>query len=45
MTWDEVSSSKYVPGPENVTWDMPAPTKPDANGIYPIPLPGLTKPV
>jgi predicted dehydrogenase len=45
MTWDEALNSKYRAGPENVTWDMPAPTQPDANGIYPIPLPGLTKSV
>jgi len=43
MTWEEARNSPYRAGPEKVTWDMPAPTQPDANGIYPIPLPGITK--
>jgi predicted dehydrogenase len=42
-TWDEVMTSNYLGGPEKVTWDMAPPTKPDANGIYPIPQPGITK--
>jgi predicted dehydrogenase len=45
MTWEEAQKSPYRAGPEKVTWDMSAPTQPDSNGIYPIPLPGLTKSV
>jgi hypothetical protein len=32
-----------VPKPEEVRWDMEPPTKPDANGNDPLPMPGLTQ--
>jgi len=29
--------------PEKFAWDAPTPTKPDENGAYPIPVPGVTR--
>jgi len=46
VTWDEVNKSEYyfAPKPEDCTWDMEPPTKPDANGVYPVcASPGSTK--
>lgn len=43
MTWDEVQASTYKAGPDKVSWDMPLPVKPDAAGVYPVPVPGITK--
>lgn len=45
VTWDQVSTSDYfiAPKPEDCTWDMEPPTKPDANGVYPVcATPGVT---
>ena len=38
VTWDQVCKSDYFipPKPEACTWDMEAPTKADANGVYPV---------
>lgn len=43
LTWEQVSKSDFVllPKPEDVRLDMPPPVKPDAQGNYPVPLPGL----
>ncbi len=46
VTWDQVTNSDYViqPRPEDCTWDMEPPTKPDENGVYPVcAIPGFTK--
>jgi len=46
VTWDQVSKSDYciAPRPEECTWDMDPPTKPDENGVYPVcATPGVTK--
>ncbi|HUT92450.1 MAG TPA: Gfo/Idh/MocA family oxidoreductase [Thermoguttaceae bacterium] len=43
MTWDEVMSSTWQAGPETCSWDMDPPVKPDADGTYPVPVPGVTK--
>jgi predicted dehydrogenase len=45
LTWDQVSKSDYHigPRPDQCTWDMQPPVKPDAEGIYPIPIPGKTQ--
>jgi len=46
VTWKQISESNYVitPRPEDCTWDMEPPVKPDADGIYPVcATPGLTK--
>jgi predicted dehydrogenase len=38
VTWDEISKSDYNlgPKPQDCTWDMEPPTKPDENGVYPV---------
>lgn len=46
VTWDQMNKSDFHfgPKPEECTWDMEPPTKPDANGVYPVcAVPGLTK--
>lgn len=45
ITFDEAAKSNFHfgPKPEEVTADMPPPTKPDETGNYPLPLPGITK--
>jgi myo-inositol 2-dehydrogenase/D-chiro-inositol 1-dehydrogenase len=45
LTIEQVGKSDffYPPKPEDVTLDMPPPVKPDANGWYPVPMPGLTE--
>jgi len=43
MTWEQVLASNYKAGPEKVSWDMTPPVKPEANGAYPVPVPGITK--
>jgi len=45
VTWEQVSKSDYclAPKPEDCTWDMEPPTKPDAKGVYPVcAMPGVT---
>ena len=45
ITWDEAMASKVIlaPGLDDCTMDSPAPVKPDANGAYPVAMPGVTK--
>ena len=45
VSWDEVIGAdfEFEPKLADVTLDMPAPTKPDATGNYPLPIPGVTK--
>lgn len=46
VTWEKANESDYFipPKPEECTMDMEPPTKPDENGVYPVPaMPGLTK--
>jgi hypothetical protein len=45
VTWDQITSSNFCfgPKPEDVRADMEPPVKPDANGIYPVYTPGVTK--
>ncbi|MCC7500154.1 MAG: Gfo/Idh/MocA family oxidoreductase [Bryobacterales bacterium] len=45
VTWDQINASNfyYAPKPEDCRADMEAPVKPDANGIYPVFVPGVTK--
>lgn len=38
--WEEALNSEIRLMPETVTWDTPPPTTPDADGKYPIPMPG-----
>jgi myo-inositol 2-dehydrogenase/D-chiro-inositol 1-dehydrogenase len=43
--WDQINQSdfSYPPKPEDCRDDMEPPTKPDATGSYPVPVPGRTK--
>jgi predicted dehydrogenase len=45
ITWEQALNSKLVlaPGIENYTMDSDPPVKPDAQGRYPVAMPGLTK--
>ncbi len=38
VSWDQISDSDYglPPKPEDCTWEMEPPTKPDAAGVYPV---------
>jgi predicted dehydrogenase len=44
LTWDEALASKteLAPGLDSYTWDSNPPAMPDANGHYPIAMPGQT---
>jgi predicted dehydrogenase len=45
VTWDQVSNSDFcfAPPPEACTWDMEPPTRPAADGVYPVcAKPGVT---
>ena len=45
ITWEEAISSKLelVPGLDQMTMDSPPPVQPDAQGRYPVAMPGVTK--
>ena len=45
LTWDEALASEIVlaPGLETMTFDSKPPVEPDANGRYPVAMPGQTK--
>ena len=45
VTWEEAmqSSLELAPGLDKCTMDSPAPVMPDAQGRYPVAMPGLTK--
>jgi predicted dehydrogenase len=45
VTWEEISNSDFYfpPKPEDVRADMEPPVKPDADGTYPVFVPGVTK--
>ena len=45
ITWEEALASdlKLAPGLEDFNWDSKAPVEPDAQGHYPIAVPGKTK--
>ncbi len=45
VTWEQMMAAdfEFEPKIANVRLDMEAPTKPDATGNYPLPVPGITK--
>ena len=43
ITWEEAMNSAYRMGPTEGTFDMAPPVKPNADGTYPAPIPGVTK--
>jgi myo-inositol 2-dehydrogenase/D-chiro-inositol 1-dehydrogenase len=45
ITWEQALNSKEVLVPDNITWDTEPPVKPDADGWYPVAIPGTTMPV
>lgn len=45
VTWEEALNSNIDTMPKSLSWDADPPTKPNANGEYPIPTPGITKAV
>ncbi len=43
ITWDEAYQSNFTFGPATGDFDTIPPSLPDANGNYPVPIPGKTK--
>jgi len=43
ITWEQAMQSKLVLAPSRYAWDAEPPVKPDKNGQYPCPMPGITK--
>lgn len=43
LSWDEVLNSTIDTMPAELSWDAKPPTVPDANGNYPVAIPGVTK--
>jgi hypothetical protein len=42
VEWDDAFNSKLQLMPSKVSWDMEPPVKPDADGNYPVAVPGKT---
>ena len=45
ITWEQAMNSKESLVPDDITWDTEPPVKPDADGWYPVAVPGTTVPV
>ncbi len=43
VKWDDAVAKGTSEFPKQLAWDAPAPVKQDADGNYPIPLPGVYK--
>jgi myo-inositol 2-dehydrogenase / D-chiro-inositol 1-dehydrogenase len=43
VKWDEAFNSQLSLSPERIAWDAPPRDLPDADGRYPVAMPGLTK--
>ena len=43
LTWEEAMNSKQALVPSAYTWEGEPPTKPGADGKYPVAMPGVTK--
>ena len=43
VTWDEAFNSQLELAPKQYTMDAQPPVVPNANGEYPVPVPGFTK--
>lgn len=43
VSWEAAMNSELLLMPEEVTWDTTPPSLPDADGKYPIPIPGKTR--
>jgi predicted dehydrogenase len=42
VTWDQAFNSQLSLAPERIAWDVPPRDKPDADGRYPVAIPGVT---
>ncbi len=45
ISWEQALNSQENLVPDNLTWDTPPPVLPDADGWYPVAIPGTTDPV
>lgn len=45
ITWEQALNSQEKLVPDNITWQTEPPVKPDADGWYPVAMPGTTLPV
>ena len=45
ITFDQAMNSQEQLVPDNITWNTEPPVKPDADGWYPVAIPGTTMPV
>lgn len=43
VTWEQAMNSEMVHGPKQIAWDAEPHVKPDANGVYPTAMPGITQ--
>lgn len=43
LTWDQAINSTVTYMPEQFAWDAKMPSLPDENGLYQVPMPGITK--
>jgi myo-inositol 2-dehydrogenase/D-chiro-inositol 1-dehydrogenase len=43
ITWEDAMKSTHTFGPAECGFETEPPVKPDANGIYPVAIPGMTK--
>lgn len=43
ITWDQMKASKQDLSPKSYAFDAEPPTKPDADGKYPVAMPGVTR--
>jgi myo-inositol 2-dehydrogenase / D-chiro-inositol 1-dehydrogenase len=44
ITWEQALNSQESLVPDNITWDTEPPVQPDADGWYPVAVPGTTEP-
>jgi myo-inositol 2-dehydrogenase / D-chiro-inositol 1-dehydrogenase len=42
IKWDDAVKSDFTEFPDKLSWDAPTKVNPDANGQYPVPVPGET---
>ncbi|HEY1083416.1 MAG TPA: Gfo/Idh/MocA family oxidoreductase [Prosthecobacter sp.] len=45
ITWEQALNSKEILVPDDITWNTEPPVKPDADGWYPVAIPGTTLPL
>jgi hypothetical protein len=43
LKWEDALASKVQLMPSILTWESEAPVQPDANGGYPVAIPGITE--